>query len=108
VLVAAGAVNHEELVAQAEAAFGTVPDEDASTSVQSLLARVRRWPGRGALLLWALPPPLELLPALLAAAPGSAAVAGGGRRLELPGGSSAPLQLLGLPPWMPPQHRQHR
>jgi predicted Zn-dependent peptidase len=40
VLVAAGAVDHEELVAQAEAAFGAVPDEDASTSVQSLLAKV--------------------------------------------------------------------
>ncbi len=40
VLVAAGAVDHDELVKQAEAAFGGVPDEDASSSVATLLAKV--------------------------------------------------------------------
>lgn len=38
--MAAGAVDHEELVKQAEAAFGGVPDEDASSSVATLLAKV--------------------------------------------------------------------
>jgi hypothetical protein len=40
VLAAAGAVKHEELVKLAEAAFGSIPDEDASTSVRTLLAKV--------------------------------------------------------------------
>lgn len=42
VLAAAGAVNHDELVKLATEAFGSIPDEDASTSVRSLLAKVGR------------------------------------------------------------------
>lgn len=42
VLAAAGAVNHDELVKLASDAFGSVPDEDAATSVRSLLVKVSR------------------------------------------------------------------
>lgn len=52
VLSAAGAVNHEELVKLASEAFGSVPDEDATTSVRSLITKVggrvgveERWVG---------------------------------------------------------------
>lgn len=41
VLAAAGAVNHDELVKLASDAFGGVPDEDPTTSVRSLLTKVR-------------------------------------------------------------------
>ncbi len=44
VLAAAGAVDHDALVKLAEDAFGSVPDEDSSTSVRSLLTKVT---GRG-------------------------------------------------------------
>jgi hypothetical protein len=40
VLAAAGAVDHDELVKRASDAFGAVPDEDPTTSVRSLLAKV--------------------------------------------------------------------
>lgn len=40
VLSAAGAVNHEELVKLAAEAFGSVPDEEPSSSVRSLLVKV--------------------------------------------------------------------
>lgn len=39
VLAAAGNVNHDELVKLATDAFGSVPDEDAATSVRSLLVK---------------------------------------------------------------------
>jgi processing peptidase subunit beta len=41
VLAAAGAVNHDELVQIATDAFGSIPDEDPSTSVRSLIQKVR-------------------------------------------------------------------
>jgi len=41
VLAAAGAVNHDELVKMASEAFGSVPDEDPTTSVRALLKKVR-------------------------------------------------------------------
>ncbi|KAJ9533109.1 hypothetical protein QJQ45_018206 [Haematococcus lacustris] len=40
VLAAAGAVNHAELVKLATDAFGGIPDEDVSTSVRTLVAKV--------------------------------------------------------------------
>jgi predicted Zn-dependent peptidase len=39
-LAAAGAVNHDELVKMASDAFGSIPDEDTSTSVRTLLQKV--------------------------------------------------------------------
>ena len=42
VLAAAGAVNHDELVKLATEAFGSVPDEDSSSSARTLLAKVGR------------------------------------------------------------------
>ena len=36
-----GAVNHDELVKKASEAFGAVPDEDPSTSVRSMVQKVR-------------------------------------------------------------------
>jgi predicted Zn-dependent peptidase len=58
VLAAAGAVDHEQLVKEAEATFGSVPDETPDTSVAALVAKV----GRSRRLWWAhtstfLPPP---------------------------------------------------
>jgi hypothetical protein len=40
VLSAAGAVNHEELVKMATDAFGGVPDEEPTSSVRALVAKV--------------------------------------------------------------------
>ena len=42
VLAAAGAVDHDDLVRKASDAFGTVPNEDASSSVQTLIRKVRK------------------------------------------------------------------
>ncbi len=39
VLAAAGAVNHDELVKLATDAFGSIPDEDPTTSVRALLTK---------------------------------------------------------------------
>ena len=50
VLAAAGAVNHDELVKLASDAFGSIPDEDTSTSVRTLIQKVRDgmgWPRGG-------------------------------------------------------------
>lgn len=46
VLAAAGAVDHDQLVRMAEDAFGSIKDEDATTSVRGLLTKVRRKGGR--------------------------------------------------------------
>lgn len=40
VLAAAGAVDHEQLVKLASAAFGGIPDEDDTTSVRALTTKV--------------------------------------------------------------------
>jgi hypothetical protein len=40
VLAAAGAVDHDQLVKLASEAFGTIPDEDADTSVSALITAV--------------------------------------------------------------------
>ena len=41
-LVGTGAVNHDELVKKASEALGAVPDEDPSSSLRTLIAKVRR------------------------------------------------------------------
>lgn len=46
VLAAAGAVNHDELVKKASEAFGSVPDEDPSSSVRTLITKVCAPPAR--------------------------------------------------------------